>query len=203
MIDPSGTPHGKSEAGHSISSDGADAAFLIVPNAQLLFSADFKRSGSDLTLDGPKGQHLRINDYFQHEKLPDLVAPDGATLPADVVEKLAGPLAPNQYAQATSPPAAAGQFIGKVDKLTGSVTAIRNGVAITLNAGDAIDQGDVIQTGSNSTVGIILVDGTALNLSANTRMVMNDFAYEANSTTNSGLLSLVHGGLVFVAGAIA
>ena len=90
-----------------------------------------------------------------------------------------------------------------MDKLTGSVTVLRNGVATNLNVGDAIDKGDVIQTGSNSTVGVILVDGTALTLSANTRMAMNDFAYDSNSNANSGLLSLVQGSFVFVAGAVA
>ena len=174
---------------------------VTISDAHLLFSGDFKRAGADLILSDDKFKFV-VHDYFQHEKLPDLVSPDGATLAANVVEMLAGSLAPNQYAQATAP-APAGQTIGKVDKLTGSVTALRNGVTVSLNVGDAINKGDVIQTGSDSTVGIILVDGTALTLSANTRMGMNDFVYDANSTSNSGLLSLVQGGFVFVAGQVA
>ena len=174
---------------------------VTISDAHLLFSGDFKRAGTDLILSDEKYKFV-VHDYFRHEKLPDLVSPHGATLAANVVEMLAGPLAPNQYAQATAP-APAGQVIGKVDKLTGSVTALRNGVTVNLNVGDAVDKGDVIQTGSNSTLSIILVDGTALTLSANTRMGMNDFVYDANSTSNSGLLSLVQGGFVFVAGQVA
>jgi hypothetical protein len=103
---------------HAIAHIHSDAPSLIVPDAHLLFSADFKRSGSDLTLIGPNGQKFIIFDYFRHEKLPDLVAPDGATLSAHLVEKLAGSIAPDQYAQATTPSPAA-QVIGKIEKLAG------------------------------------------------------------------------------------
>jgi len=80
---------------HAIAHVHSDAASLIVPDAHLLFSADFKRSGSDLTLIGANGQKFIIFDYFRHENLPDLVSPDGATLSAQLVEKLAGSVAPN------------------------------------------------------------------------------------------------------------
>src|SRR5262245_12358561 len=89
------------------------AASLTVPDAQLLFSAEFKRSGSDLTLLGPDGQKFIVFDYFRFEKRPDLVSGDGATLSSQLVEKLAGPVAPNQYAQATAPAASSAQVIGK------------------------------------------------------------------------------------------
>ena len=37
------------------------------------------------------------------------------------------------------------KVIGQVTKLTGSATAIRNGVSITLNVGDNVHKGDVVQ----------------------------------------------------------
>ena len=70
-------PNALSEKVHAIANHQSDAAFLTVPDAHLLFSAEFKRSGSDLTLIGPNGQHFTIFDYFLHEKRPDLVSPDG------------------------------------------------------------------------------------------------------------------------------
>ena len=93
--------------------------------------------------------------------------------------------------------------IGRVAKLDGSVTAIRNGVAVVLNVGDAVNKSDVIQTGSNSSISLSFADGTALNLSASTRMALNEFVYDASSNTNSGLFSLVQGGFAFVAGQVA
>jgi hypothetical protein len=45
-----------------------------------------------------------------------------------------------------------------------------------------------VQTGANSSVGIGFPDGTALNLVANTRMALNDYSFDASSTSNSALL---------------
>ena len=192
-----------SEVVSAIPDGGTDAAVLTVPDASFLFHADFKRTGSDLTLIGSDGHRLVVPDYFKHEKLPDLASPDGAILAARVVELLAGPLAPGQYAQATAPAAPAAQAIGKIEKVSGSATIVRNGVAVIVNAGDVIYKGDVLQTGSNSILSVSFSDGTALNLSANTRMVLNEFVYDASSTSNSGLLSLVQGGFAFIAGHVA
>ena len=105
-----------------------------------------------------------------------MLGPDGATLSGDAVAALAGPRAPNQYAQAGAPAASTGQpQIGAVDKVTGNVTVLRNGASVTLNVGDQILKGDVIQTGTGSSTAIIMVDGTALNLGASTRMAMSEF----------------------------
>src|SRR5262245_14621043 len=97
---------------------------VTVPDAHFLFHAEFKRTGSDLTLIGDDGQKLVIPGYFKHEKLPTLFAPDGSALTGDVVEALAGSVAPNQYAQAGAP--AAPLPIGRVASVQGNATAVRN-----------------------------------------------------------------------------
>ena len=72
----------------------ADA--IIVPDAQLLFNGDFKRSGVDLVLS--KDDHeLVLHDYFKGEKRAALASPDGAHLTGDIVNALTGHV---QYAQA-------------------------------------------------------------------------------------------------------
>src|SRR5581483_10397583 len=187
----------------AIAHDHANATSLTVPDASFLFSAEFKRSGSDLVLTGPDGQKFIVFDYFRFEKRPDLVTGEGAVLSAKVVEALAAASTPTQYAQAT-PPAPAAQVIGKVEKVAGSVTAIRNGVAVTLNVGDTVNKTDIVQTGSNSNLGISLLDGTALNLSADTRMALNEFIFDVNASTgNAGHLTLVQGTFAFVSGLVA
>ena len=45
----------------------------------------------------------------------------------------------------------------------------------------------------------LVSDGTALNLVANTRMALNDYAYDANSNGNSALFTLAEGTFAFVA----
>ena len=94
-------------------------------------------------------------------------------------------------------------MIGHVTKLAGSATVIRNGVSIILNMGDNVEKGDVVQSGSNSTVGITFIDGTVFGLSSNAKMVLNEMVYDPNGSNNSSLLSLVSGTITFVAGETA
>jgi hypothetical protein len=59
------------------------AGAIIVPDAQLLFNEDFKRSGVDLVL--TKNDHeLVLQDYFKGEKRAALASPDGARLSGDL-----------------------------------------------------------------------------------------------------------------------
>jgi FecR protein len=175
---------------------------IIIPDAQLLFTAQFHRAGPDLVLIGQDGRHHIIPGYFSSEHRPGLVAPSGAGLPAYLIDLLAGSPTPGEYAQA-QPSAGASDQIGRVEKVVGNVTVIRNGVAVALNVGDVVYKSDVIQTADHSSVGIAFPDGTALNLVANTRMALNDYSYDAASTSNVALFSLIEGGLSFVAGKLA
>ena len=103
--------------------------------------------------------------------------------------------------------------IGKVVTAAGSVS-IEHVSAVVVQAslggqsggakiGDSVYLGDVVSTGSDGRVGITFTDGTAFDLSPNARMVMNEFVYDPNSTSNSSLLSLTKGTFTFVAGKVA
>ena len=85
----------------------------------------------------------------------------------------------------------------------GTATAIRNGVSIILHKGDNVEKGDVVQSGSNSTLGVTFIDGTVFGLSSNARMVLNEMVYDPNGSNNSSLISLVAGTISFVAGETA
>jgi hypothetical protein len=87
--------------------------------------------------------------------------------------------------------------------MTGSASIVRNGVAIAVNTSDTLYQSDVVQTGSSSTLGLVLEDGTAFNLSANARFMLNELNYDPTSSSNSSLLTLVQGAATFVAGQVA
>ena len=177
--------------------DGAPHT-IIVPDPYLLFSGDYKRSGLDLVLSKDGHDHV-VHDYFRGHGRATLAAPDGAYLSGDIVNALTGEV---QIAQAGGGSGIA-TVIGRVSKLTGSATAIRNGVSIQLNMGDAVNKGDVVQAGSNSSLGLTFIDGTVFGLSANARMVLNEMVYDPNGSSNSTLLSLVQGTITFVAGETA
>jgi VCBS repeat-containing protein len=178
--------------------------YITVPDAHLLFNGEFKRVGtSDLKIVGSDGKSFFIENYFSAEKHKHLMSPEGALLTANVVDALAGPLAPGQEAQAGAQPATSQAVIGRVDALTGSCTVVRNGVSVALNLGDLVRKGDVVQTSGSSSVSIVLVDGSTFSLSPNARMVLNDFVYDANASNNSAVINLVQGTFGFVAGQVA
>jgi VCBS repeat-containing protein len=183
-----------SATGHGHVPQGA----FVVPDPNLLFHGEFKRAGNDLVLSND-GDEFVVHDYFRGDKRAAIASPDGAHLTGDIVNALAGHV---QYAQA-APGAAAAQVIGHVTKLTGSASAIRNGVSIILNNGDNVEKGDVVSTGSDSTLGVTFIDGTVFGLSSNARMVLNEMVYDPNGSSNSSLLSLVAGTITFVAGETA
>lgn len=170
---------------------------VLVPDAHLLFSGEYMRIGSDLIISGD-GQKLVIGNYFKGETRPALTTKDGATLSGHIVDALTGHV---HYAQAAAP--AAGEVIGHVLKLSGSATVIRNGVSIELHIGDAVQKGDVVQTGSDSTIGLTFIDGSAFGMTSNARMVLNEMIYDPNGSSNSSLISLVQGTITFVAGQTA
>ena len=172
-----------------------------IDDAHFLFTAHFKKSGPDLILTGDDGRKLILVDYFEFAKHPDLVS-HGATLSGDLVAHLAGPDAPGHYAQAGAP--AGAQVIGKCERMGGSASVQHaNGVVEDLNAGDAILKGDIVMTNDGSSLVLSLMDGTVFNLGASARMVLNEVVYDANSTSNSELISLVKGSFTFVAGQVA
>jgi hypothetical protein len=104
--------------------------------------------------------------------------------------------------------------IGKVVTATGSVTIEHtNAVVVQANLpttgvgqtklGDLVYRGDVVQTGADGKIGITFTDGTAFNLSANARMVLNEFVYDPNGKSNSTFFSLSKGTFTFIAGKVA
>ena len=75
-------------------------ASVVIPHGTLLLEAEYSRTGADLVLEGRDGQSVIVADYFKQDVLPNLVTEGGAQIRGAVVEKLAGPEMPGQYAQA-------------------------------------------------------------------------------------------------------
>src|SRR5207247_1377510 len=140
---------------------------------ELLLGGHFKKSGTDLTITGSDGHKVVVSNYFGHDKTPDLVTANGAGLSGHVVERLSLSSTPGQYAQAGAP--AGGIVIGKVERLGGSATVQHaNGVTEELKIGDVVLQGDVIETRGGSLLAISFNDGSAFNLGANARMILDE-----------------------------
>jgi Ca2+-binding RTX toxin-like protein len=176
-----------------------------IPGAGWMLSADFARHGDDLLLVGADGKEVIVKSYFNMATPPNLVTSNGAMLDGALVVRLAGPLAPAQYAQAgPATGAAAGEAIGRIETAEGTVEAIRtDGSRVTLARGDAIFQGDTIETADNAAVGIVFADTTTFSLGASGRMVLDEMVYDPGAQTGSFKMQIVLGVFSFVSGQIA
>ena len=136
---------------------------------------DFKRSDADETL-SDESRHLQEQGLFSGKKRVTL-SPDTNRISQD-------PTIHVRYVQADNS-ADANLVIGHVTRLTGNATAVRNGVAIILNAGDVVEKGDVVQAGSDSSLDLTFTDGTVLGVSSNARTVLDETVYNPNRSDNS------------------
>jgi VCBS repeat-containing protein len=184
----------------SIDDHHSSGPTATIPDAHLLFNGDFERAGSDLIVHDDN-KSVIVPGYFAGDKRATLLSPEGAALQPHVVDALAGPMAPGQYAQAGGAQANA-QAVGRVAAASGNATIVRNGVAIAAHTGDAVMKGDVLQTGTGA-IGVTFNDGSTVNLTANARLVVNEFIYDPNGKANSEILDLVQGSLTFISGHVA
>ncbi|WP_183257624.1 FecR domain-containing protein [Bradyrhizobium sp. CIR48] len=98
---------------------------------------------------------------------------------------------------------AAVEPIGNVATVTGIATVIRDKNSYPLRVRDDIYLNDVVQTSSNSTVGITFDDATTFNLSASSKITIDNYVYEDGGKQNSAIFDVGRGTVAFVAAAVA
>ncbi len=115
------------------------------------------------------------------------------------------PAAPAAPDPATAAPtqAPADEPIGNVATLSGSASVIRNSVTTPLKLKDDIFFNDTVQTSANSKLGITFSDATTFNLSASSKMTIDNYIYEEGGSQNVGAFDIAKGTVAFVAAAVA
>jgi len=94
--------------------------------------------------------------------------------------------------------------VGQVATLQGIATVTRgNAASAMLKLSDAIYKKDALQTGANSSLGVTFDDETTLSLTANARIVVNDFLYEDGGKKNTAIFNIARGTVAFVASLVA
>jgi len=117
------------------------------------------------------------------------------------------PLAARAQNQAPANPtanqAASGE-VGQVATLQGSATVTRNnGAPAALKVTDAIFKSDTLQTAADSSLGVTFDDQTTFSLSANTRIVVDEFVYQDGGRANAASIEVAVGTAAFVASLVA
>lgn len=93
--------------------------------------------------------------------------------------------------------------IGNVATVTGIATVIRDKNSYPLKVRDDIYLNDVVQTSSNSSLGITFNDATTFNLSAGAKITIDNYVYEDGGKQNSAIFDIGKGTVAFVAAAVA
>jgi hypothetical protein len=75
--------------------------------------------------------------------------------------------------------------------------------AATLKVSDAVYKNDVLETGVNAALGVNFDDETTLSLSANARIVVDEFVYENGAKGNKAVLNVARGTIAFDASLVA
>jgi trimeric autotransporter adhesin len=176
---------------------------IRVPGADWLGGADLSRDGGDLLLTGSDGVSMVVPGYFDLPAPPALVDDGGMVVSGDWAVRLAGPLAPGQYAQAGG--AAAAPAIGTVSNATGQVQVRHaDGTQDAVKNGDAVKVGDIISTGGGGKVGITFDDGSTFALGGNGRMSVDEMTLpDAGGGGGKEVLAIQGGAFSFSSGAIA
>src|SRR5262245_3345684 len=178
---------------------------VVVPGGDWLLTAAFSRSGQDLALHGADGNSAIVPGYFAADNPPPLVTDSGARLSGAVVELLAGPRAPLQFAEIELAQATdASGAIGKVLQVEGVVQVSRaDGSQAQLVGNDPVFLRDVIQAGPGGKIGIEFVDGTTFALSDGARMTLDELVFNPGGSGNVFSASVLQGTFVFLTGQIA
>jgi hypothetical protein len=94
--------------------------------------------------------------------------------------------------------------VGQVATLQGIATVGRGNAAPSrLKVSDGIYKKDVLQTGASSSLGVTFDDETTLSLTANARIVVNEFVYEEGGKANTAAFNIARGTVAFVASLVA
>lgn len=92
---------------------------------------------------------------------------------------------------------------GTIKTSEGTAYILRDGIKLPARTGERVEVSDSIQTGSDGTVGITLMDDTRLTAGPDSTLELRRFVFD--STTNKGALdaSVKRGSLAVISGKIA
>lgn len=92
--------------------------------------------------------------------------------------------------------------IGVVRSSHGEAYIVREGVTAPAQPGQPVQEGDILETGADGTLGIVLEDTTQISLGDNSRFHMSEFRFEPLRNDYSLIGRILDGTFVFISGDI-
>jgi hypothetical protein len=93
--------------------------------------------------------------------------------------------------------------IGHVKTAAGSATIMRDGHAFPAVPGEPLRRADLLETGANGSLGIMLNDETRLSLGPTSRLSLEKFAFKPETEEYSLVTRITRGTLLMVSGLVA
>lgn len=152
-----------------------------LPDGFHLAGTDFTRSGADLRLEAGDGTRVVVRGYFLGAPRPDVVSAGGAHISGADIEAFVPDVRPLKSLA-----------IGHVDSLEGTVVAFRGGAPVSLTEGSEILPGDLIHSGSDGAVGIVLADARAFSMGHDGNVVVE--------AREESAFSVIQGSFTFASG---
>ena len=171
-------------------SDGA--VTVALPGGVSAGDGVFRQHGDDLVVTTGDGTSYRIDGYFLTDPPPMLMTATGEPLNPAFLGMAILPEHAGQYAQAgvSAGPAIAGQ----AGTMSGDVFVLRpGGIRARLNAGDPVFVGDIVETGGDGTVAVLLADGSTFTLAGDTRLSLNAFAFDPANGAGDFTFAVLNG----------
>ncbi len=211
MVYAAATMHGQTglqgEPSSFVRLDAGEGSAVVLPEGLSLAQAEFARHGSDLVLSFPDGTEVVVEGYFGLSSLPQLVSADGAQVSGELAAELAAGargavslgVAEGQILVGTD-----GAAIGQVKNVAGAVFAVRpDGSRVLLQVGDPVYQGDMLESGDDGAIGVMLADQTSFSMGGNGRMVLDEMIYDPAVQEGAVSVSVLQGVFTFVSGQVA
>jgi len=163
---PPGGPTPAPGAPSAVSVDaGADGA-VALPAGIAFATAAFARVGDDLVLTGPGGERVVVDRFFGPGPRPDLEAADGGRIPGDIAARLAG---------AADTGTGTTAVVARITATDGTVTVLRaDGSREPVTDETDLYRGDVLETGPDGSVGVVLADETSFAMGGSGRAVLDE-----------------------------
>jgi hypothetical protein len=92
---------------------------------------------------------------------------------------------------------------GSIRTVKGEAYILRDGKKLPAAMGTPVQVQDVLRTGPDGSVGLVLRDDTALSLGPSSELALKTFTFQPNEGLFGALIGLVRGTLVYISGRIA
>ena len=99
--------------------------------------------------------------------------------------------------------AAATESIGRIKSADGAAFVTSGGARRALEVGDPVFQNDVLETGTDGSIGITFIDESRLSIGSDTLLTVDEYVFEPADNEVSFVTRLTQGTLLYVSGLIA